>query len=148
MWDLVPWPETKPRSPALGSQIHSHRTAREILQKLCLLNHSWSKIWSREVIGAHKYILAWRFVCRFQSVSWGDSKPREGSKMALVQIGAERLRHTSPTTSCLMLQSAPGLHVEHPEPWVGCRSQFRGRSWLGGGGSKWTSRAEITAAQH
>lgn len=94
-WDLVPWLEAKPRSPALGSQILSHRTTREILQKLCLLNHSWSKIWSQEVIGAYKRILAWRFVCHFQSVSWEDSKPREGSKMVLGQSSAERLRHTS-----------------------------------------------------
>lgn len=95
MWDLVPWLEAKPRYPALGSQILSHRTTREILQKLCLLNHSWSKIWSQEVIGAYKRILAWRFVCHFQSVSWEDSKPREGSKMVLGQSSAERLRHTS-----------------------------------------------------
>ena len=68
--------------------------------------------------------------------------------MVLGQISAERLRHTSSHHQFIDAQRAPGLHVEHPEPWVGYRSQFRGRSWLGGGGGRWTSRAEITAAQH
>ena len=30
-WDLVPWPEMEPRSPALGEQSLSHGTTREAL---------------------------------------------------------------------------------------------------------------------
>ena len=30
MWDLVPWPGSKPRSPALGAQSVSHWTTRQV----------------------------------------------------------------------------------------------------------------------
>ena len=36
MWDLVPWPGIKPRPPALGVQIFSHWTIREVPRSVTL----------------------------------------------------------------------------------------------------------------
>ena len=42
MWDLVPWPGTKPRPPAVGAQSLSHWTTREVLRIWILNFHSLS----------------------------------------------------------------------------------------------------------
>ena len=35
MWDLVPWPESQPRPPALGAWSLSHWTTREVCIRFC-----------------------------------------------------------------------------------------------------------------